>query len=262
MPAWRAQHAAAAGAAPALAELRRAAAAGAPYHLVILDYHMPEMDGLQLAAAIRGEARIAGPELVLLTSSGERLNAAELKLHGLAACELKPIHPDKLRATLERVISAAGAPEAARGRTAAPLALAEGSILVAEDNPVNQKVTVLQLRQLGYTADVVANGTEVMAALARRRYDLILMDAQMPEMDGIEATRRIRQAQASGTLGLPARLPVIAMTASAMEGDRDDCLRAGMDDYLSKPVRPELLREMLRRHLPRPRPAAGPVPVP
>jgi signal transduction histidine kinase/response regulator of citrate/malate metabolism len=262
LAAWRARHAVAAGAGAALAELRQAAAAGAPYHLVILDYHMPEMDGLQLAAAIQGEPGIAGPELVLLTSSGERLNAAELKRHGLAACELKPIHPDKLRATLERVISAASAPEAARGRPAAPPALAEGSILVAEDNPVNQKVTVLQLRQLGYTADVVANGTEVMAALALRRYDLILMDAQMPEMDGIEATRRIRQAQASGTLGLPARLPVIAMTASAMEGDRDDCLRAGMDDYLSKPVRPELLREMLRRHLPRPRATAAPAPVP
>jgi len=258
LTAWKMPHVAVDSGAAALVELHRAAAAGTPYELAILDYHMPEMDGLGAAAAIRAGARLGFPEMVLLTSSGERLNASDLKAHGLAACELKPIHPDKLKVTLERVVSAGGAGGAARAQAAAPVALTEGAILVAEDNPVNQKVTVLQLRRLGYDADVVATGTEVMAALRRRHYDLVLMDAQMPEMDGIEATRQIRRAQAAGNLGLPARLPVIAMTASAMECDRADCLEAGMDDFLSKPVRPELLREMLARHIPRPRPAAQP----
>jgi two-component system, sensor histidine kinase and response regulator len=252
LTAWRLQHAAVDSGETALAELHRAAAAGTPYELVILDFHMPGMDGLGLAAAIRRDRRLSAAELVLLTSSGARINAADLKKHGLAACELKPVHPDKLKVTLERVVSVAVPTEIAPGRTVVPpIPLLEGTILVAEDNPVNQKVTMLQLRKLGYSADVVATGTEVMAALTRRRYDLILMDAQMPEMDGIEATRLIRQAQAEGKLGLPARLPVIAMTASAMECDRVDCLKAGMDDYLSKPVRPEQLREMLERHIPR-----------
>jgi two-component system sensor histidine kinase/response regulator len=255
---WKLPHAAVASGRAGLEELRRAAAAGQPYELVILDSHMPEMDGLDAAAAIRATALPNLPELVLLTSSGERLNAAELKKHGIAACELKPLHPDKLKVTLERVMSTIVPAETARARTATPVALTEGSILVAEDNPVNQKVTVLQLRRLGYDADVAATGTEVMAALHRRRYDLVLMDAQMPEMDGIEATRQIRRAQAEGNPAFLGHLPVIAMTASAMEADRADCLKAGMDDYLSKPVRPELLREMLERHIPRTRPAPQP----
>jgi CheY-like chemotaxis protein len=123
-------------------------------------------------------------------------------------------------------------------------------ILVAEDNPVNQKVTLLQLRNLGYSADVVNNGREAVEAVQRKAYALVLMDAQMPEMDGIAATRRIRTGQAAGEPGFPAELRIIAMTANAMNGDRETYLNAGMDDYLPKPVKPESLREVLARYLP------------
>jgi CheY-like chemotaxis protein len=122
-------------------------------------------------------------------------------------------------------------------------------ILIAEDNVVNQKVTLLQLRNLGYAADIVANGREAITALRKKRYALVLMDAQMPEMDGVETTRQIREAQAAGDPDFPASLPIIAMTANAMSGDREVCLAAGMDDYLAKPVKPDDLREMLARYL-------------
>jgi CheY-like chemotaxis protein len=130
-----------------------------------------------------------------------------------------------------------------------PAAPSVATILVAEDNPVNQKVTLLQLRNLGYTADVVANGRDALHALRAKSYALVLMDAQMPEMDGIEATRRIRAAEKSAEPGFAARIPIVAMTANAMSGDREMCLDAGMDDYLAKPVRPEALREVLARYL-------------
>jgi CheY-like chemotaxis protein len=125
-------------------------------------------------------------------------------------------------------------------------------LLVAEDNLVNQKVARRMLRSLGYDADVVANGREAVEALRRRRYALVLMDAQMPEMDGWEATREIRAAQAAGAPGFPPSLPIIAMTANAMPGDREGCLTAGMDDYLAKPVKIDALRAALLRHLPPP----------
>jgi len=121
--------------------------------------------------------------------------------------------------------------------------------LVADDNPVNQKVTLLQLRNLGYSAEIAVNGREAIAALRRKPYALVLMDAHMPVMDGIEATRQIRAAQAAGEPGFPPELRIIAMTANAMPGDRENCLAAGMDDYLSKPVRPAALGAALARYL-------------
>jgi polar amino acid transport system substrate-binding protein len=128
----------------------------------------------------------------------------------------------------------------------------DARILVAEDNPVNQKVTLLQLRSLGYAADLVTNGREAVEAVRRKAYALILMDAQMPEMDGMEATRRIRKAQTAGDRSVPAELRIVAMTANAMAGDREACIESGMDDYLAKPVRPDALRDVLSRHLPQP----------
>jgi signal transduction histidine kinase/two-component SAPR family response regulator len=248
---WRMPHALADSAAAALAELRHAVAAGTPYELVILDHHMPERDGLDLAADIRADPALRGIPLMLLTSRGERLTTVQMAAHGLAACELKPLHPDKLRLAIGRTLSAAAQAAPARVPSPRPVAMRaltpEISILVAEDNPVNQKVTLLLLRSIGYAADVAANGVEVLAALRRQPYALVLMDAQMPEMDGLEATRRIRRQEAAAGGG--PRIKIIAMTANAMCGDREACLAAGMDDYLAKPVKPESLRAMIQRHL-------------
>ena len=122
-------------------------------------------------------------------------------------------------------------------------------ILIAEDNPVNQKVTLLLLRNLGYAADVVCNGREVLSALKKKKYKLVLMDAQMPELDGVAATRRIREGQMNGDPAFPPNLTIVAMTANAMTGDREICIAAGMDDYLAKPVKPNDLKKMLERYL-------------
>ena len=248
---WRLRHADAGSAATALAAMQRAVLADDPFDLVILDHHMPERDGLDLAADIRADAQLNPVTLVMLTSRGERLSHLEMVSHGLAACELKPIHPDKLRLTLDRAFAEpVHRPEAAKVAIVPSKSLPVANILVAEDNPVNQKVTLLQLRNLGYAADIVINGRDALAALRRKSYSLVLMDAQMPVMDGIEATRAIRAAQAAGERGFPADLKIVAMTANAMSGDREMCITAGMDDYLAKPVKLEALSVVLMRYLP------------
>jgi two-component system sensor histidine kinase/response regulator len=254
--AWRLKHRAADGALTALDEMKAAARNGHPFDLVILDHHMPDIDGLGLATMVLADPTIPRPTFVLLTSRGERLQKAQMDAHGLAACELKPLHPEKLRSTLSRIMGRATSPFSGVATTP-PIPVREVvpinesiPILVAEDNVVNQKVTTLQLRKLGYSADIVTNGREALEALQRKSYVLVLMDAQMPEMDGMAATRRIRAAQAAGEPGFPAELRIIAMTANAMAGDREACIEAGMDDYLAKPVKPEALRAILERYLP------------
>jgi signal transduction histidine kinase/PleD family two-component response regulator len=251
---WDTRHAVVDSGSAALEEMKRAVRAGAPYELVLTDHHMPQMDGIALAANIRADPSLGNPLLVLLTSTGERLNAAQMKLKGFDGCEVKPIHPDRMRTNLRHILSAARVtttvrcePEAERPKS--PAFTNELPILVVEDNPVNQKVALLQLRQLGYTADLATNGLEAIEAIKKRPYLIVLMDAQMPEMDGIEATRRIRQAQAAGDPAFPAVLRIIAMTASVMPSDRTTCLEAGMDDFLSKPIRPDHLGAVLARYL-------------
>jgi CheY-like chemotaxis protein len=211
---------------------------------------MPDMDGLMLAAAIHADHSLPPLALVLLTSLDNRMNGAGLEAHGLAACDIKPVHPDRLRATLAEALSV-HPPGFVRSAGTCPVAsvspLHAGTVLVAEDNPVNQKVARLILRNLGFAADIVANGREAVAAVARKSYAFVLMDAQMPEMDGLEATRRIRAAQAAGLPGYPAGIRIIAMTANAMTGDREACLAAGMDDYIAKPVKPEAIRAAFSR---------------
>jgi signal transduction histidine kinase/PleD family two-component response regulator len=257
--AWRLPYRVAGDALAGLREMHAAAESGRPIDLVILDHHMPDIDGLGFATRVRADSRLPTPTMVLLTSRGERLPKSQMDEHGLAACELKPLHPEKLRGTLARALAAARpsspAPAPAAGsRHPAPVTAmnlpSHHSILVAEDNPVNQKVTLLQLRRLGYTAEIAHNGREAIAALRRKHFDLVLMDAQMPELDGIAATREIRAAQAAGDPGFPPGLRIIAMTANAMAGDRETCLEAGMDDYLAKPVRQDALRAVLAKHLP------------
>ncbi len=234
----------------ALELLRREAALGDPYDFAILDYQMPIMDGLTLARRIKAEADIAATRLVVLTSMGQKLTPQEMRETGVAACLIKPVRQSELFNTLVNVVSA----NPPHTRPKPPSTQAEPTkvhhgvrILVAEDNVVNQKVAVRQLRKLGYNADVVANGLEALEALERIPYSLILMDCQMPEMDGWEATRKIRERET--LVDCLRRIPIVAMTADAMQGDRDRCLAAGMDDYVAKPVRVDDLNAAISRQL-------------
>jgi CheY-like chemotaxis protein/HPt (histidine-containing phosphotransfer) domain-containing protein len=216
---------------------------GAIFDVAILDMQMPEMDGSQLSEAIRARANTSALPLVLLSSLGRR---PEDTAHGRFAASLtKPVKAAQLHDSLLAVLGATQARPAAPGHTGFDTSLAERlplRILLAEDNVVNQKVATKTLEKLGYRADVAANGLEVLDALARQPYDVVLMDVQMPELDGLGASRRIRREVP------PARQPrIIAMTANAMQSDRELCLAAGMDDYVSKPVRVEELVAALER---------------
>lgn len=233
----------------ALEILRREAALGDPYDFAILDYQMPIMDGLALAKAIKADPDITNTRLVVLTSLGQKFTPEQMRETGVASCLIKPVRQSDLFNTLVNVMSANPPNARPRHASAAPAPATEHPgvrILIAEDNIVNQKVALRQLRKLGYNADLVANGLEAIEALDRIPYSLILMDCQMPEMDGWEATRRIREREAI----LQSRhIPIIAMTADAMQGDRERCLQAGMDDYIAKPVRIDELEAALQRQL-------------
>jgi PAS domain S-box-containing protein len=227
------------GGAAALAALD-AAAAREPYQVVLLDMHMPEMDGEMTAAAIRADPRFAALPLVLLSSGGARGTAAEMHLKGFAAALTKPVRQSHL---LEVVGAVAGEVQREEVRRAPRPTIDLGlRVLVAEDNPVNQQVALQMLARLGCRASAVGNGAEAVAAIERDTYDAVLMDVQMPEMDGFEATAVIRRREAERG----GHLPIIAMTARAMEGDRERCLAAGLDAYLAKPVKTEDLARALR----------------
>ena len=213
-----------------------ATVAPADFEAVITDLRMPELDGLELIAAIRAAGLPRPPSIVVLSVPGQRDRDAE----GLAAFVSKPVKPGSLR---DAVVSAlTGVPIHAAARTQPRLAVDRElgvrhplRILLAEDNPVNQKLAIRLLERMGYRADIAADGLAAVAAVERGPYDVILMDVQMPELDGLEATRQIRARWPDRALR------IVAMTANAMEGDRETCLAAGMDDYLAKPIRPEEL---------------------
>jgi PAS domain S-box-containing protein len=230
----------------ALETLREAAAAGKGFDLAILDMKMPGMDGLSLARAIKADKGVSGVHLVLLTSIGQRGHGAEASRIGISAYLTKPVDEADLYDCLVEVLTPGRSPRARAQVT--PHSLREARpptgarILVAEDNEVNQKVAVRLLEKLGYRVEVADDGNEVVEACRRSQYDAVLMDGQMPGMDGFEATRRIREEE-----GGDHRTPIIAMTASAMKGDRERCLEAGMDDYVSKPVTPQSLEAALKR---------------
>jgi two-component system sensor histidine kinase/response regulator len=214
---------------------------------------MPVMDGPMLVRAIKAEPSIARVPLAMLSSVGQggrRDGQAGLDFVGMLT---KPVRQSQLRAWLSTLLGPPAEPSmlAVELPTVSPEPSIETvvpRILVAEDNTVNQRVVVRMLERLGYRADVVANGAEAVAATARFSYAAILMDCQMPEMDGYEATRVIRAHEGRlGPGGRGARVPIIALTANALAADRDRCLLAGMDDYLAKPLRPELLALVLER---------------
>jgi signal transduction histidine kinase/DNA-binding response OmpR family regulator len=237
--------------------LRSACEAGEPYHFALVDYQMPEVDGGTLATAIKREPALEGTVVIMLTPAGH-WDEIRRELGGsVDACLVKPVRQSQLwntlatawakrrgavlpdRAKPQRRIAAIRASLAARFASGAP------RILIAEDNPVNQKVAIGFLDRLGIRADVAGNGREAIEMYEMLRHDLIFMDCQMPEVDGYAATREIRRRQ-----GTARRVGIVAMTAEAMEGCREVCLAAGMDDYVAKPIRVEDLAEALWRWAP------------
>jgi signal transduction histidine kinase/DNA-binding response OmpR family regulator/HPt (histidine-containing phosphotransfer) domain-containing protein len=247
LSAWSMRAREATGGAAALAAAREAAGRGEPFQVAVVDLNMPDMDGLQLARALRAEPATAGIRIVLLTSSTQR---GEVRLAGEAGIDgylAKPVRQSQLFDCLALVTgeTAAPSPVVTAHRLAEARTQARARILVAEDNPVNQRVAARTLEQLGYLVDIADDGAAAVQAVAATAYAAVLMDCQMPGMDGYAATAAIRGREGTGR-----HTSVIAMTASAMDGDRERCLAAGMDDYISKPVRFQQLRATLARWVP------------
>jgi signal transduction histidine kinase/CheY-like chemotaxis protein len=267
----------------ALQLLRAAAQQGAPYDLAILDLHMPQMDGFALARHIKADPHLANTPLVMLTSVGAYGDIQAARQAGISIYINKPARQTDLRnALLTARNHPSSAPIPPEPMSPVPVTMpterdlvdqppfAHARLLLAEDNPVNQEVALTMLELLGCQVDIATNGQEALKALAQATYDLVLMDCQMPEMDGFEATRIIREqgTKAKAECGMQngeqptehstsptlhsalSRLPIIALTANTMSGDRERCLAAGMDDYLSKPFSQEKLYEILCQWLP------------
>jgi two-component system, sensor histidine kinase and response regulator len=241
LSSWGVRTTAVEGGQEALEELR---SAGEPYDLAVLDMQMPGMDGMELARRIKADAALSPIRLVLLTSMGRRGEGEEASQSGIEAYLTKPVRQSELYDALVTVMNGT-ASEGRRFVTLRGLRRQKAGahrVLVAEDNPVNQKVVARMLENLGYQVDVVADGREALEAVASTRYGAVLMDVQMPGMDGYRATRRIRdQEDRSGRRNMMMgmrkhRTPIIAMTANAMQGDRERAIESGMDDYVSKPV--------------------------
>ncbi|MEX2009145.1 MAG: response regulator, partial [Dongiaceae bacterium] len=224
------------GGAAALAAMRDATARGAPFEVALLDQQMPDMDGIELGQRIRDDPALAATGLVLTASPDMDDDGARLAAVGFAAALSKPVAAVRLFETLAHlragttVPSSPGAAPAGDDSRGVP-ARRPLRILLAEDNQVNQMLAVAMLGRAGHRVDLAGNGIEAVDAVHSRPYDLVLMDVQMPDMDGIEATRRIRAMP-----GKKACIPIVALTASAMKGDRERFLEAGMDDYIAKPI--------------------------
>jgi len=239
-----------------LAALRRAAGAGAPFDLAILDAQMPERDGFALATAIRADPDLAPTRLLILTSAGQRGDGERCRQLGIQAYLTKPIARADLIEAVGTVL--AGTPSAGGGADLVTRhSIAESRhalrILLAEDNPVNQQVATAILLKRGHQVDVVSNGREAVDAVRARRYDAVLMDIQMPEMDGFAAADAIR------ALPQGRALPIIALTAHALSGERERCLSAGMSGYLAKPFKAHELFALVEGSSDRPTPSASPI---
>jgi PAS domain S-box-containing protein len=236
-------------AAAALTQLSAALGAGEPYPLILTDMHMPEMDGFALIEQIRQRPELSAATIMMLTSAGHRGDAARCQELGVAAYLLKPIRQSELREAVARVLGAreqeGAIPLITRfslQETREPGACLR--VLLAEDNLVNQRLAVRLLEKRGHRIVVASTGLEALQALDKESFDLVLMDVQMPEMDGLEATAAIREKEKGSGL----HQAVVALTAHAMKGDREKCLAAGMDGYLTKPIRPQELDELLETY--------------
>jgi two-component system, sensor histidine kinase and response regulator len=251
---WGMQCDTASNAGTALQSIKREAYLGVPYDVVITDLIMPDMDGFSLLQAVKNVPAYVHTKLVLCTGYDASGQAEKAIQEGFAAYMLKPIQQSRLFNSIAKAISDSYIIRDRRANAITPIkdkdAYSDPSvqsllILLAEDNAVNQKVAISQLRTLGLTAITVPNGKSAVEEAARCHYALILMDCQMPEMDGLEATRAIRRAED----GNGRRVPIVGLTAHAMEGDRERCLEAGMDDYMSKPISLERLSKILKKWL-------------
>ena len=255
--AWRVRNGLICAPGDAVNFLCGAAAEGTPYDCVVLDLQRPRQDGVRLIRAIQSVPALGGTRLVVLTQPNEGAFTPELAVGGIAAVLTKPPRPSMLYQCLARVRNKDGSTtihfyrqrnQPGAGPASASAVPRGLRVLVAEDNAVNQKVAVCQLAKLGHSVvDVAANGLEVIAALQQSQYDVVLMDCQMPELDGYETTRRIRQFSVGDRGATSAAVHIVAVTANAMEGDRELCLAAGMDDYLAKPMRLEQLQAALAK---------------
>ena len=264
----------------ALSAMKEAWERDDPFDVAIVDFHMPEMDGLELAAHIKATPQLAALPLIMLTSGGVNGESNRAMNAGFSGYLRKPIRQNHLYDCLAMIFGKISEDVSDRGISSSHLIThhslnelhtwTKQRVLIAEDNMVNQKVAMRMLTKLGIQADVVANGQEAVNALAHIHYDLVLMDCQMPEMDGYEATKRIRERESqqlevrgkeheNSSPGTPdslplsphsPRVPIVALTANALKSDREECLEAGMDDFLSKPVTIEELKKTLARWLP------------
>jgi two-component system sensor histidine kinase/response regulator len=230
--------------ATALRALRDAAASGEPHDLALLDFCMPGMDGLDLAGRISGDPSLIATGLVLLTS-GADVSLEQAKEAGIAESLSKPVRLFQLHQALLNVHGQPRATGAVSPHIVGPVVVGRGHLLVVEDNSTNQLVAAGILARLGFTVEIANNGLEALQALRRRRFAAVLMDCHMPVMDGYAATGQIRHDEAGAR-----HTPIIAMTAGATAGDRERCLAAGMDDYISKPVTPEGIDKVLTRWVP------------
>jgi PAS domain S-box-containing protein len=253
MTSWSMRPAVAEDGPRALQELYLALSDHDPFQVAVIDMQMPGMDGEAVGRAIKADQRLADTRMVLLTPLGVQGDARRHEEAGFAACATKPVWHDELQRTLTLVMSSRSpgkspvVPSHTTSNAIRNLGGVGARILLAEDNATNQQVALGMLENLGFFADAVANGAEAITALETNPYDLVLLDVQMPVLDGLKTARRIRSRQSAVR---DPSIPLIAMTAHAMPGDRDRCLEAGMDDYLSKPVSRQALADVLARWLP------------
>lgn len=249
LSSWGATVFAAESGSAGLAAMQQAHDLGHLFRVLITDAHMPEMDGFELAGRIRQDQKMAETAIIMLTSASERGDGTKCRELRVAANLTKPARQSELRDAIVMALNKSSRESAVSRPVTAHLHENRSGlgkrILLAEDNFVNQSLATRLLEKQGYTVAVAQNGYEALAAFEREKFDLVLMDVQMPEMDGLEATAAIRKKEnATGT-----RLPIVAMTAHAMKGDEDRCLMAGMDGYITKPISPKTLFDALEKHL-------------
>jgi PAS domain S-box-containing protein len=229
-----------------LAELARAASAGEPYDLVILDCMMPDMDGFDFAEQVRGDPRFSDTTILMVSSAADPSHPQRSRQLGIVRYLAKPVLQSELLNTILQEVGGWAPDEPVFATAAAPASGRSLKVLLAEDGLINQRVATNLLQMLGHTVVVAADGREAVSAWQHDSFDAVLMDVHMPEMDGYDATAAIRrQEQATGR-----RTPIIALTANAMQGDRDRCLAAGMDGYLAKPITQRQLAQALAQHVP------------